>query len=156
MNSDWRAVLVLLATLPPLALADSELHVGTWKKNAAESINMADPKYQETVVVRQAGRVLDFTWTGVSADGKTDTFSYSGKVDGKEKPLPGKMGIIGTLTATPDGITRSVLRYKDGSTEDKMCILTVPDKLICYATFVDAQGKTSIFKEVFDRDRTAP
>ncbi|MBS0578550.1 MAG: hypothetical protein JSR36_04735 [Proteobacteria bacterium] len=147
-------LLMVLGSWTTLAAADNALHVGQWKKNLAESINMPDPSYQETVLVRRSDSILDFTWTGVAANGKTDSFSYSGKVDGKERELPGEMSIYGTMTATADGITRSVLKYPDGSTEDKMCVLVTQDKMTCYATLTSAAGKPTLFKEVFDRVKT--
>jgi hypothetical protein len=150
-----RLLFVALGIWSMSALADSPAHVGTWTKNLAESINMPDPTYRETVVIRRAGPVLDFTWTGVSADGKKDTFSFTGKVDGKEAPLPGSTPITGKLTQTLDGVTESVLKFQDGSTEDKMCILTSSDRMTCYATVTDAAGKKSIFKEVFDREKVS-
>lgn len=125
--------------------------VGLWKKNLAESINMPEAGYQETVLIRRSDSILDFTWNGVAADGTKSTFSYTGKVDGKARELPGGMGIVGTMILTPEGVTRSLLKYPDGSLEDKMCVLVVRDKMICYATLTDASGKPSIFKEVFDR-----
>ena len=149
INKKW-AFFAVFASCSVVVFADTGLHVGEWKKNLAESVNMPDPGYQETVLVRRADSILDFTWTGVSADGKTDTFSYSGKVDGKEKKLPGKMGIYATMTATADGITRSILKFSDGSSEDKMCVLVTRAKMICYATLTNA-GKETLYKEVFDK-----
>jgi len=134
------------------ALAADNPYVGTWKKNAAESFGMADPTGQETTVIRRHDTVLDYTWTGTGSDGKTETFSYSGKVDGKEQMLPGDSGLRGAMIATPSGVIEAKLWGPDGSLEDKFCILSAPRKLTCFATFTDGKGKVSLFKEVFDKE----
>ena len=133
------------------ASAATPSQVGTWKKNAAESLNMADPGGQETVVIRRHDTVLDYTWTGTCSDGKTETFSYSGAVDGKEQMLPGDSGLKGAMIPTPDGVIEGKLWFPDGGVEDKYCILTAPRRLTCFATFTDKAGKVSLFKEVFDK-----
>ena len=133
------------------ALAASNPYVGTWKKSVAESFGMADPAGQETTVIRRHDTVLDYTWTGTGSDGKTETFSYSGKVDGKEQALPGDSGLRGAMIATPSGVIEAKLWGPDGSLEDKFCILSAPRKLTCFATFTDGKGKVSLFKEVFDK-----
>jgi hypothetical protein len=134
------------------ASAESNPYVGTWKKNAAESAGMADPSGQETTVIRRHDTVLDYTWTGTGYDGKTETFSYSGKVDGKAQALPGDTGLRGAMIPTPSGVIEAKLWGPDGSLEDKFCILSAPRKLTCFATFTDGKGKVSLFKEVFDRE----
>lgn len=133
------------------AFAASNPYVGTWKKNAAESFGMADPGGQETTVIRRHDTVLDYTWTGTGSDGKTETFSYSGKVDGKEQMLPGDSGLRGAMIATPSGVIEGKLWGPDGSLEDKFCILSAPRRMTCFATFTDGKGKVSLFKEVFDK-----
>jgi hypothetical protein len=143
--------LAALAAWPAAALAASDPHIGTWKMNPAESQNMPNPGGSETTVIRRHDAVLDYTWTGTSADGKTETFSYSGPIDGKEKALPGSEGLRGAMIRTPDGVIEGKLWFKDGSAEDKYCILSAPKKLTCFATFTDATGKVSLFKEVFDK-----
>jgi hypothetical protein len=148
----WHAVAVALAGLWSAgALAASNPYVGTWKKNPAESFGMSDPSGSETTVIRRHDTVLDYTWTGTGSDGKTETFSYSGPVDGREQTLPGGMGLRGAMIATPSGVIEAKLWGPDGSLEDKFCILSAPRKLTCFATFTDAGGKVSLFKEVFDR-----
>ena len=133
------------------ALAAPNAYVGTWKKNVAESFGMSDPSGQETTVIRRHDTVLDYSWTGTGSDGKTETFSYSGPVDGKEQTLPGGMGLRGAMIPTPSGVIEAKLWGPDGSLEDKFCILSAPRKLTCFATFTDGKGKVSLFKEVFDR-----
>lgn len=142
---------VLAASCSAAAFAAPNPYVGTWKKNAAESSGMSDPAGQETTVIRRHDTVLDYTWTGTGSDGKTETFSYSGKVDGKEQVLPGDTGMRGAMIPTPSGVIEAKLWGPDGSLEDKFCILSAPRKLTCFATFTDGKGKVSLFKEVFDR-----
>jgi hypothetical protein len=77
------AALTLTSLWPAEGIGATASQVGTWKKNAAESLNMADPGGSETVVIRRHDTVLDYTWTGTGSDEKTETFSYSGPVDGK-------------------------------------------------------------------------
>ncbi len=126
-------------------------YIGTWKKNSAESFGMSDPTGSEVVVITRHDAVLAYTWTGTTSDGKTETFSYSGSVDGKVQPLPGNAGLRGAMIPTPSGIIESKLWGPDGSLEDKFCILTEPRRLTCFATVTDGAGKVSLFKEVFDR-----
>lgn len=133
------------------AVAGTPLQVGVWKKNATESLGMADPGGSETVKIRRHDAVLDYTWTGVGSDGKIETFSFKGPVDGKVQALPGDAGLRGAMIRTPDGVIEGKLWFKDGSIEDKFCILTTPKKLTCFATVTDASGKASLFKEVFDK-----
>lgn len=133
------------------AAPSSSPYLGTWKKNSAESIGMSDPSGSEVVVITRHDTVLAYTWTGTSSDGKTETFSYSGPVDGKVRPLPGNSGLRGAMIPTPSGIIESKLWGPDASLEDKFCILTAPRRLTCFATVTDGAGKVSLFKEVFDR-----
>jgi hypothetical protein len=145
------AVLALTGLWPVEGVGATASQVGIWKKNAAESLNMADPGGSETVEIRRHDTVLDYTWTGTGSDGKTETFSYAGPVDGKEQKLPGDTGLRGAMIPTPDGVIEGKLWFPDGSIEDKYCLLTTPRKLTCFATFTDGAGKASLFKEVFDK-----
>ena len=43
------------------------------------------------------------------------------------------------------------LWFPDGSSEEKYCILTGPTRLTCFATYTDAAGESSLFKQVFDK-----
>jgi len=133
------------------AQAADTAQLGTWEKNNAESMNMADPNGHETVVIRRHDSVLDYTWTGIASDGAKATFSYAGPVDGKTKLLPGGDGLKGAMIPTPEGVIESKLWSTDGALEDKFCILSAPTRLTCYATVTAADGKKSIFKEVFDK-----
>lgn len=142
---------LMLGCWPAIGIGATASQVGTWKKNAAESLNMANPGGQETVVIRRHDTVLDYTWTGTGSDGKTETFSYSGAVDGKERTLPGDSGLRGAMIPTPDGVIEGKLWFPDGGVEDKYCILTAPKRLTCFATFTDKDGKASLFREVFDK-----
>ncbi len=146
------AAAALVMSWTAVAPAASNPYVGTWKKNAAESFGMSDPGGQETTVIRRHDTVLDYTWTGTGSDGKTETFSYSGKVDGKEQMLPGDSGLRGAMIATPSGVIEGKLWGADGSLEDKYCILSAPRRMTCFATFTDGKGKVSLFKEVFDKE----
>ena len=143
--------LTLTSLWPAAGIAATASQVGTWKKNAAESLNMADPGGSETVVIRRHDTVLDYSWTGTGSDGKTETFSYFGPVDGKEQKLPGDNGLRGAMIPTPDGVIEGKLWFPGGGVEDKYCILTNPKRLTCFATFTDSAGKASLFKEVFDK-----
>ena len=147
----FASALAALAICPAAAFAASDPHLGTWVMNPTESLNMADPGGSQTTVIRRHDTVLDYTWTGKSADGKTDTFSYSGAVDGKETTLPGGDGLRGAMVRTPEGVIEGKLKFKDGSSEDKYCILSAPTRLTCFATFIDASGKASLYREVFDK-----
>ncbi len=107
-------------------------------------------------MIRRHDTVLDYTWTGTGSDGKTETFSYSGPVDGKEQKLPGDSGLRGAMIPTPDGVIEGKLWFPGGGVEDKYCILTSPKRLTCFATFTDSAGKASLFKEVFDKQCSLP
>ncbi|MBK7948747.1 MAG: hypothetical protein IPK00_08400 [Deltaproteobacteria bacterium] len=129
----------------------SAAQVGTWVHNPRESINMPDPDEAQTVEIRRDDTVLDYTWTGIAKDGKTSTFSYSMAADGVVRALPGSEGLRGSMTRTPSGVIEAKLFFPDGSSEEKFCILTSAKRLTCFATFTDGTGKTSLFKQVFDK-----
>jgi hypothetical protein len=131
--------------------ADAPSQVGTWVHNPSESIGMPDPATRETVEIRRYDSVLDYTWTGVAADGTKSTFSYASPADGETRELPGFPGLRGSMTRTPSGIIDAKLWFPDGSWEDKYCILSTPTRLTCFATYSDAAGKVSLFKQVFDK-----
>ena len=130
---------------------DPPSQVGTWIYNAGESINMPDPGGSETVEIRRNDSVLDYTWTGVSEDGVRSTFSYASPADGKVRALPGTDGLRGSMTRTPSGVIDAKLWFPDGSSEEKFCILSSPTRLTCFATFTNSTGKTSLFKQIFDK-----
>lgn len=131
--------------------ADAPSQVGTWVHNAKESINMPDPDEAQTVEIRRHDTVLDYTWTGVAPDGKTSTFSYSMAADGVVRALPGSDGLRGSMTRTPSGVIEAKLFFPDGASEEKYCLLSAPTRLTCFATYVDSAGKTSLFKQIFDK-----
>jgi len=126
-------------------------YVGTWVMNPAESIGLSQPDRKEVFVLRRQDAVLDYTWTGTPPGGETQTFSYSGPVDGNEHPLPGNTGLRGAFIATPSGIVESKLWLGDVLLEDKFCLMSAPRKLTCFATATDEAGKVYLFKEVFDK-----
>jgi len=125
--------------------------VGTWIHNKRESIGMPDPDESQTVEIRSDDPVLDYTWTGVTADGKTSTFSYAMPADGKRRALPGGEGLEGVMRRTPSGVVEATLFFPDGAKEEKYCMLTTATRLSCFATYVDAKGGVSLFKQIFDR-----
>ncbi len=130
---------------------DATSQVGTWVHNPHESINMPDPDEAQTVEIRRYDTVLDYTWTGVAKDGKTSTFSYSMAADGVVRALPGSDGLRGSMTRTPSGVIEAKLFFPDGASEEKFCLLSAPTRLTCFATYVDSAGKTSLFKQIFDK-----
>lgn len=125
--------------------------VGTWVHNPHDSIDMPDPDEAQTVEIRRYDTVLDYTWTGVAKDGKTSTFSYSMAADGVVRALPGSDGLRGSMTRAPSGVIEAKLFFPDGATEEKYCLLSAPTRLTCFATYVDGSGKTSLFKQIFDK-----
>jgi hypothetical protein len=131
--------------------ADATSQVGTWVHNAQESINKPDPDEAQTVEIRRYDTVLDYTWTGVAKGGKTSTFSYSMAADGVVRALPGSDGLRGSMTRTPSGVIEAKLFFPDGASEEKFCLLSAPTRLTCFATYVDSTGKTSLFKQIFDK-----
>jgi hypothetical protein len=155
--STRRSLAPLLATAVLLAgsasAADALSQVGTWVHNPHESVNMPDPETSEMVEIRRYDSVLDYTWTGITKDGVKSTFSYSSPADGEVRALPGFEGLRGSMTRTPSGIIDAKLWFPDGSWEDKFCILSSPTRLTCFATYADAAGKVSLFKQVFDKQR---
>lgn len=130
---------------------DASSQVGTWVHNPHESINMPDPDEAQTVEIRRYDTLLDYTWTGVAKDGKKSTFSYSMAADGVVRALPGSDGLRGSMTRTPSGVIEAKLFFPDGASEEKFCLLSAPTRLTCFATYVDGAGKTSLFKQIFDK-----
>ena len=131
--------------------ADAPSQVGTWEHNRKESIGMPDPEARETVEIRRYDSVLDYTWTGIAADGTRSTFSYASPADGEVRELPGSPGLRGSMRRTPSGIIEAKLWFPDGSWEEKFCLLSSPMRLTCFATYSDSAGKLSLFKQIFDK-----
>jgi hypothetical protein len=128
--------------------------VGTWIRNDQESFNLPNPVKDESVVIRRDDSILDYTWTGVDADGKKMSFTFSGAVDGKPQAATGdfegmRVATAPTLTAVHEG----KIWNKDGSSESKYCIPVSATRLTCYATYIDSKGKESLFREVFDKKK---
>ena len=155
MSSSTRRTLAPLAAaaclLAGAAPAEAPSQVGTWEHNRQESIGMPDPDARETVEIRRYDSVLDYTWTGIDKDGKKSTFSYSSPADGVVRELPGFDGLRGSMTRTPSGVIDAKLWFPDGSWEEKFCILSSATRLTCFATYSDAAGKVSLFKQIFDK-----
>ncbi len=130
---------------------DAASKVGTWVYNPHESINMPVPDEAQIVEIRRNDTVLDYTWTGVTKDGKTSTFSHSMAPDGVARPLPGSDGLRGSMTRTPSGVIEAKLFFPDGSSEEKFCLLSAPTRQTCFAAYVDRAGKASLVKQIFEK-----
>ena len=63
--------------------------VGTWVRNTEESFNLPHPVAMETVVIRRADKILDYTWTGTDAEGHKISFNFTGPIDGKFRDMTG-------------------------------------------------------------------
>lgn len=127
--------------------------VGTWVRNDQLSFNLPHPVASETVFIRRADTITDYSWTGIDADGHKYSFTFKGPVDGTLIPMTGDFAgtKVATVPTLIDGVAEGKIISKDGSSESKYCIRTSMTRLTCYATYIDAAGKQSLFREIFDK-----
>lgn len=85
-----RMMLALMLCLVATALCSaSNMHMGTWKLNEANSKFAPGAPKNNTVVYEAAGDSIKVTVDGVDADGKALHNEWTGKFDGKDYPLTG-------------------------------------------------------------------
>lgn len=132
----------------------SDPRVGTWRLNLAQSIPPQGTAFDPFVATVTAGKpgTLSFHYRATRPDGTSVDFSYDGVLDGKMHPLPGNARLEGSFEFLWGGIIRSVLRWRDGTVEDKACTLDLAVRhQTCIGTMTAPQGHVVFFKQVLDR-----
>jgi hypothetical protein len=72
------------------ALAQADPHVGTWVLNVAKSkYSPGPPPKEQTSVFSAAGKGINVSTKGMSADGKPTMTEYTADFDGKDHPVKG-------------------------------------------------------------------
>src|SRR5687767_12111337 len=80
----------LAALTAALVFAAADPAVGTWKLNVAKSKYSPGPAPKSATMTYEAsGDGVKRTGQTVSADGQTNSFSYTAQYDGKEYPVSG-------------------------------------------------------------------
>ena len=85
----------------------ADAHMGTWKLNESKSKLGAGATKNHTVIYTAAGDELKVTVDGITSDGKPVHHEWTGKVDGKDYPVPGD----------PTSDTRSYRKIDDRTLE---------------------------------------
>ena len=83
-------VVGLLTIGPDAALAQENLHSGTWVLNVAKSkYSPGPPPKEQTTVFTAQGDSFKASTKGTSADGKPTMTEYTASFDGKDHPVKG-------------------------------------------------------------------
>lgn len=85
----------------------ADAHMGTWKLNESKSKLGAGATKNHTVIYTAAGDGLKVTVDGITSEGKPVHHEWTGKVDGKDYPVPGD----------PSSDTRSYKKIDDRTLE---------------------------------------
>lgn len=148
------AMLAAVLAIAPTRAQGADPRVGTWRLNLDQSIPPQGIRFDPFVATVTAGEpgTLTFSYRATRPDGTSVDFSYDGVLDGKVRPLPGNAGLEGSFEFLWGGIIRSVLRWKDGTVEDKACNLDLAARhQTCMGMFTSPQGHVSFFKQVIDK-----
>jgi hypothetical protein len=91
-----RALLIVAVVLVTIASASSQAQssplVGTWKLNLSKSTFDPGPGPTSlTRTVEAQGDGVKYTFSGVTADGKTISYGFSVQFDGKDNPINGSI-----------------------------------------------------------------
>jgi len=85
-------ILVLIAALPTVVLAQADAAVGTWKLNVEQSkYTPGPPPKSQTVTIEAAGQGVKVTVKGVNAQGAPIEIAYTASYDGKDYPITGSL-----------------------------------------------------------------
>jgi len=147
-----------LLLVPGLAMAKAEgasdPRTGTWKLNITQSIPPQGKSFAPfTAVVHPAPQgSLDFTYRSELPDGQVEEFGYRAQIDGVLRDLPGNMRLKGAMTPMAGNIIRSLLRWPDGTEEDKICNLDITlQQQTCIGIMTSPQKDVVFFKQVLDK-----
>lgn len=138
MRRDLSMALAVLA-VPALLLA-ADARIGTWKLNVAKSKVEAGPVAKSrTVKVEAAPEGIKVQVDAVLADGKTQSYSYSAKYDGKDYPVVGNPDVETIAFKRIDDNTTEATPKKGGQATSTMHIAVSADGKTMTVT---AKGKT--------------
>jgi len=83
-------VVVMLAAMASIQVAQANPLLGTWKLNTAKSKYTGTPMPKEmTRTVEADGDSVKYTYAGTAADGSPISYSFTVKYDGKDYPMTG-------------------------------------------------------------------
>ena len=152
------ALAVSLLFAPGLAAAkaegNSDPRIGTWKLNIEQSIPPQGKSFAPfTAVVRPAPQgMLDFTYRSELPGGQIEEFGYRAQIDGTMRDLPGNMGLKGAMTPMAGNVISSLLRWADGTEEDKICNMDIAlRQQTCIGMMTSPQKDVVFFKQVLDK-----
>src|SRR5690349_4380360 len=115
------AVLLLIAiNAQTQGAAGGKSAVGSWKLNVDKSDFGSNPKPKSGSVTVSADSAASLKWHGsiTSADGKTETYRFSGAEDGKQHPVTGNNSWkSAAYTRSDSGMSSESVIQKDGGTQ---------------------------------------
>lgn len=154
-NIAFAAVVACAFAGPVMAQKSSvDPRVGTWKLNLAESIppqGKSFAPFMATVKPAPAGS-LEFSYRSELPNGQIEEFGYQAKIDGVMRDLPGNMGLKGSMTQLDGGVIKSILKWKDGTEEDKVCVMDLDLKRqTCLGIMISPQKDIVFFKQVLNK-----
>jgi hypothetical protein len=124
----------------PALVLGGDARIGTWKLNAAKSKVEAGPVAKSrTVKVEAAGEGIKVQVDAVLADGKTQSYSYAVKYDGKDYPVAGNPDVETIAFKRIDDNTAEATPKKAGQATATMHIAVAADGKTMTVT---ATGKT--------------
>src|ERR1700720_1626003 len=83
-------VVVMLAAMASIQVAQANPLLGTWKLNTAKSKYTGTPMPKEmTRTVEADGDSVKYTYAGTAADGSSISYGFTVKYDGKDYPMTG-------------------------------------------------------------------
>lgn len=152
------ALAAALLLVPGLAAARTENtgdpRIGTWKLNIAQSIPPQGKSFAPfTAIVHPAPQgSLDFTYRSELPGGQVEEFGYRAQIDGVLRDIPGNMRLKGAMTPMAGNVIRSLLRWPDGTEEDKICNLDMTlRQQTCIGMMTSPQKDVVFFKQVLDK-----
>ncbi|MGA7855484.1 MAG: hypothetical protein WCA15_19355 [Candidatus Acidiferrales bacterium] len=152
------AAIALLAVAGSSALrAQSNPLVGTWKLNTAKSKFDPGPGPKSlTRTVEAEGNGVKYSFEGVSADGKSLTYSFSVQFDGKDNPISGSMPSgADTISAKRTDSHHFVATLKKGDKvigTSKVAVSKDGKVTTVDSTGTDAAGKKGHDVQVYDKE----
>ena len=148
MRSLLRTIMVgsaLLGVMPANHLAaQANPFLGTWKLDAAKSV---------TVKMEPAGAAFKITVSGVAADDKPISMSYTMAYDGKDYPVTGSADYDAVSAKMLNTLTRHTVRKKGGKEVQTVhSVLSADGKhYTSTTTGANAKGEKIQSTSVFDK-----
>ena len=131
------------------ALCASDPSMGTWKLNLAKSkYSPGPPPKSATITYEQSGEEVKRTGETVDADGKTTSFQYTAKYDGKDYPVSGSDTFDTIAIKRINDHTTTATLKKDGKVVSSARRVVSKDGKVMTLTLTGTNAKGEKFKNV--------